>query len=31
VQPDVQYIINPGGATDLQNAFVIGCRASVVF
>jgi len=31
VQPDMQYIINPGGATDLQNAFVIGCRASVVF
>lgn len=31
VQPDVQYIINPGGATDLQNGFVIGCRASVVF
>lgn len=31
VQPDVQYIINPGGATDLPNAFVIGCRASVVF
>ncbi len=31
VQPDVQYILNPGGATDLENAFVVGARASVVF
>jgi len=31
VQPDLQYIINPGGTTDLDNALVIGGRASVVF
>ena len=31
VQPDVQYIINPGGTTDLNNAFVIGARAAVTF
>lgn len=31
VQPDLQYIINPGGTTDLNNALVIGGRASVVF
>ena len=31
VQPDLQYIINPGGTTDLSNAFVVGVRASVTF
>lgn len=31
IQPDLQYIINPGGATDLSNAFVVGGRASVTF
>ena len=31
VQPDVQYIINPGGTSDIDNAFVIGGRASVTF
>jgi len=31
VQPDLQYIINPGGATDLNNALVIGGRAAVTF
>jgi len=31
VQPDVQYIINPGGATDLGNALVVGGRASITF
>jgi len=31
VQPDLQYIINPGGATDLKNAFVIGGRAAITF
>ncbi len=31
VQPDLQYIINPGGTTDLDNALVVGGRASVVF
>ena len=31
VQPDLQYIINPGGTTDLNNAFVIGARAALTF
>jgi porin len=31
VQPDLQYIINPGGTTDLNNALVIGGRASLTF
>lgn len=31
VQPDVQYIINPSGATNLNNALVIGGRASIAF
>jgi porin len=31
VQPDLQYIINPGGTRDLNNALVIGGRASITF
>jgi porin len=31
VQPDLQYIINPGASTGLGNALVIGARASVTF
>jgi porin len=31
IQPDLQYIINPGGTRDQSNALVIGCRASIVF
>jgi len=31
IQPDLQYIINPGGTTDLNNALVIGGRASITF
>jgi len=31
VQPDIQYIINPGATTGLSNALVIGARASVAF
>lgn len=31
VQPDLQYIINPGGTDSLSNAFVVGGRASVTF
>lgn len=31
VQPDLQYIINPGGASDLGNALVIGGRAAITF
>lgn len=31
IQPDIQYIINPGGTQDLNNAFVIGGRAAITF
>ena len=31
VQPDVQYIINPSATTGLNNALVLGARASLVF
>ncbi len=31
VQPDIQYIINPGTCSDFGNALVVGCRASLVF
>lgn len=31
IQPDAQYIINPGGTQDLGNAFVIGARAAITF
>jgi len=31
VQPDLQYIINPGGTTDFHNALVIGARAAITF
>ena len=31
LQPDLQYIINPGGQNSIGNALVIGCRASVLF
>ncbi len=31
VQPDAQYIIRPGTTGDLDNAFVLGGRASIVF
>ena len=31
IQPDAQFIINPGGTQDLKNAFVIGGRVSVNF
>ena len=31
VQPDAQFIINPGGTQDLNNAFVIGWRVSINF
>ena len=29
VQPDAQYIINPGGMGDLDNAFVVGIRFEI--
>jgi porin len=31
LQPDVQYIINPGGTRDVGNALVIGARCSITF
>lgn len=31
LQPDAQLIINPGGTQDLNNAFIIGGRASIAF
>jgi len=31
VQPDLQFIINPGATSDLTNALVIGARASIAF
>ncbi|MEI6033487.1 MAG: carbohydrate porin [Verrucomicrobiae bacterium] len=31
LQPDLQYIINPGGSTNLNNALVIGGRAAITF
>lgn len=31
VQPDVQFVLQPGGDAGLGNALVIGCRASVEF
>lgn len=31
IQPDVQFIINPGGTQDLNNALVIGARAVIAF
>jgi len=31
VQPDLQFIVNPGGNQDLGNALVIGARAAITF
>jgi len=31
IQPDLQFIINPGGNQDLGNALVIGARAAITF
>jgi porin len=31
IQPDLQFIINPGGTRDLGNAAVIGGRVSITF
>jgi porin len=31
IQPDPQFIINPGGNQDLGNAVVIGGRVSITF
>jgi len=31
IQPDIQYIIHPGGSSELPNAFMIGLRSSLTF
>jgi carbohydrate-selective porin OprB len=31
VQPDVQYIINPGAAGQYPNAVVLGVQVSITF
>ena len=31
IQPDIQYIIHPGGSAELNNALVIGMRSSLIF
>lgn len=31
LQPDIQYVINPGGSSDLGNALVVGGRCGIVF
>lgn len=31
IQPDVQYIINPGALPEIPNALVIGARAAITF
>lgn len=31
IQPDVQYLIHPGGSTTIPNALVLGVRTSLVF
>ncbi|MFM8657176.1 MAG: carbohydrate porin, partial [Chthoniobacterales bacterium] len=31
VQPDVQYIVQPGGSTAIPNAFVLGLSVGIDF
>jgi len=31
VQPDIQYVIHPGGRSSVQNALVIGAQISITF
>ena len=31
VQPDLQWVINPGGTGRIPNALVLGAQMSVVF
>jgi porin len=31
VQPDIQYVINPGGRSSVKNALVIGAQISITF
>jgi len=30
-QPDIQYVINPGGTHKLDNALVLGCEIGINF
>ena len=31
MQPDLQFVVNPGGNQDLKNALVIGLRTAITF
>jgi porin len=31
IQPDLQYVIHPGGQSSRSNAFVLGLRTSIIF
>jgi porin len=31
VQPDVQFIVHPGGSSAIPDALVLGCRTTIVF
>lgn len=31
VQPDIQWVVNPGGTGNIPNALVLGCQAGVTF
>lgn len=31
IQPDLQWIIQPGGTGDIPNALVLGCQVAVIF
>ena len=31
IQPDIQYIVNPGGTGDISDAVVIGAQFGVTF
>ena len=31
VQPDVQYIVSPGGSGNIPNAFIVGAQFGVTF
>jgi porin len=30
-QPDIQYVINPGGTGNIDNALVLGCQIGANF
>jgi carbohydrate-selective porin OprB len=31
LQPDVQYVVHPGGAREFANALVVGIRSAISF